>query len=390
MGKAEAAASPPRESALRKLWENVDQASWLHAIRVSLVSRVAFLALSIAGTWFLATQEGRLSVNVFELWHRWDAIHFTDISTYGYFAAETDPNAAAFFPLFPLLIDALTAMGFDPVVGAMTITFLSSIVAGSYLYRLAELEVGEGAGRRALLYLFLFPTAVFLVAPYSESLFLAGAIAAFYYARREQWYLVGIPAAIATGARLAGLFVIAGLVVELLRQRNFTLERIAAGIFSFALGVVPLILYGTFLLRATGNYLEFKDAQYRGWGRMVVSPKESFIATWNTWNQTHPANWLFAWRVEILAAIVGLVFTVWAFRRRYWAYGTYMLVTLGVLTTSTWYFSIPRMLLSLFPIPILLAHYTQDNPDRHQNVLLVAAPLAALGVIVFTQGRWFF
>ena len=91
-----------------------------------------------------------------------------------------------------------------------------------------------------------------------------------------------------------------------------------------------------------------------------------------------------------VAALVGLVFTVWAFRRRYWAYGAYMLVTLAVLMTSTWYFSIPRMLLSLFPIPILLAHYTQDNPERHQNVLLVTAPLAVLGVIVFTQGKWFY
>ena len=389
MGKAEAAAAP-RDSALKRFWDRVDHASWLEAIRVSLVSRVVFLGLAIAATWFLSEQEGRLSVGAFDLWHRWDAIHFTDIAAHGYFAPQTVPKSAAFFPLFPLLIDGFMAVGFDPVVGAMLITFLASIVAGSYLYRLTEMEVGEGAGRRALLYLFLFPTAVFLIAPYSESVFLAGAIAAFYYARRDRWYLVGVPAAIATGARLAGLFVLVGLAVEFLRQRNFSLERISAAAMSFALGVLPLLLYGAFLSRATGSFLEFKDAQYRGWSRMVVSPLSSFEATWNTWHQVHPANWLFAWRVEILAAIVGLAFTVWAFRRRYWAYGAYMLVTLGVLMTSTWYFSIPRMLLSLFPIPILLAHYTQDNPERHQNVLLVTAPLAALGVIVFTQGKWFY
>ena len=390
MGKAEVAATAPRESALRRFWERIDQASWLESIRVSLVSRVVFLALAVAGTWLLSDQEGHLSVGIFDLWHKWDAIHFTDIATHGYFSNQTDPNAAAFFPLFPLLIDALIAIGFDPVVGAMLITFLASIVAGSYLYRLTEMEVGEGAGRRALLYLFLFPTGVFLVAPYSESLFLAGAIAAFYYARREQWYLVAIPVAVASGARLAGLFVLVGLAVEFIRQRNFSLERISAGALAFALGLLPILLYGTFLSRAAGSFLEFKDAQYRGWGRMVVSPVTSLATTWETWSQAHPANWLFAWRVEILAALVGLVFTVWAFRRRYWAYGAYMLVTLAVLMTSTWYFSIPRMLLSLFPIPILLAHYTQDNPERHQNVLLVTAPLAALGVIVFTHGKWFF
>lgn len=389
MGKAEAAAAP-RSSVAKRVWAGLDHIALLAALRVSFVSRLAFFIVAIAGAWFLSSDQGLLSVGAFDIWHRWDALHFTDIATHGYFSPETDPNAAAFFPLFPLLIDALMLVGFDPLIAGMLISFVGSIVAGYYLYRLAELEVGEGAGRRALLYLFLFPTAVFLIAPYSESLFLAGAIPAFYYARRGSWYLVALPTAVAMGARLAGLFVIAGLIVEFIRQRDFKIERIAAAGFALAIGLLPLLLYCVFLTRATGNFLEFKDAQYLGWGRMVVTPQESFKATWDTWYQSHPSNWLFAWRVEILAAIVGLAFTVWAFIRRYWAYGTYMLVTLGVLMTSTWYFSIPRMLLSLFPIPILLAHFTQDNPDRHQNVLLVTAPLAAMGVIVFTQGKWFY
>ena len=390
MGEAEAAPAAPRDSVLRKYWARVEHVAWLESIRVTTVSRVAFLITAFAAAWFLNEATGPSTIGILDSWHRWDAIHFTDISQYGYFSSQTDPNAAAFFPLFPLLIDALAAIGIEVRLAAMFITFVASIVAGSYLYRLAEADVGEGAGRRALLYLFLFPTAVFLVAPYSEALFLAGAIAAFYYARREQWFLVGLPAAVAMGARLAGGFLLVGLVVEFVKQRKFTLDRISAVSLSMAIGLLPFVLYGFFLSRAAGSFWEFKDAQYRGWSRMVVSPKESFMATWNTWGGDHPANWIFAWRVEILAAIVGLVFTVWAFRRREYGYGAYMLVTLGVLMTSTWYFSIPRMLLSLFPIPLLLAHYTQDNPERHQNVLLITAPLATLGVIIYTQGNWFF
>ena len=390
MGKAEAAAAPPRVSALRRAWERVDRTSWIESIRVTTVARLSFFVVAYAATWFLSEQQGGAGIGFLDTWMRWDAVHFTDIAVYGYLAPEVHPEAVAFFPLFPLLIDAVDKIGFEARTAAMLITFVSSIVAGSYLYRLTESDVGEGAGRRALLYLFLFPTGVFLVAPYSEALFLAGAIAAFYYARQNRWYLVGIPAAVAMGSRLAGIFLLLGLATEFLRQRDFTLQRIAAASLSFAVGTLPLLLYGLFLSRATGHFLEFKDAQYRGWGRMVVGPKESFLATWNTWNQDHPANWLFAWRVEILAAIVGLFFVGWALWRREWGYGVYMLATLATLMTSTWYFSIPRMLLSLFPIPILLAHYTHDNPERHQNVLLVTAPLAVLGVIVFTQGKWFY
>lgn len=390
MGEAEAVTAPPRDSALRRAGERVDRASWIHAIRVTTVARLSFFAVAFAATWFLSEASGAPGVGFLDMWTRWDAVHFVNIAEFGYLAPEVHPEAVAFFPLFPLLIDVLGKVGIEARAAGMLITFVSSIVAANYLYLLTETDVGEGAGKRALLYLFLFPTAVFLVAPYTEAVFLAGAIAAFYFARQNRWYLVAIPTAVAMGARLAGIFLILGLVVEFLRQRDFTWDRIAKASLSLALGTLPLLLYGVFLSRATGNFLEFKDAQYRGWGRMVVGPKEAFLATWNTWNQDHPANWLFAWRVEILAAAVGLFFVGWALLRREWGYATYMFATLATLMTSTWYFSIPRMLLSLFPIPILLAHYTQDNPERHQNVLLVTAPLAVLGVIVFTQGKWFY
>ena len=391
MGNVEAAGSAPRESAWRRAWENVDTAALKEALRITVVARLAFLALAYAASWYLAGDtQGRSAIGILDMWHRWDAVHFTDIATYGYFHPETDPNAAAFFPLFPMLIDGVMNLGVDPRLAGMLISFVASGVAAFYLYRLAEQDVGEGGGRRAVVYLFLFPTALFLVAGYSEALFLAGAIPAFYYARQGRWYLVALPAAVSMGARLAGLFLLAGLAVEFLRQKDFSLPKIASAAFSLAVGLLPLLLYGLFLARTEGSFFEFKDAQYRGWLRMVVPPQESFMTTWNTWYQDHPTNWIFAWRVEILAAAVGLFFVAWAFMRREWGYGTYMLATMAALMTSTWYFSIPRMLLSLFPIAILLAHYTRGNLARHHTVLMVTAPLAAMGVIVFTRGNWFY
>ena len=391
MENVEVTAARPRQSVLRRLWERVDQASWLASLRITTVSRVAFLIVAFAAASFLNdVQEGPPTAGFFDIWHTWDARHFTRIAIHGYFNPQTDPNAAAFFPLFPLMIDGLMQLGIAPHLGGMLISFVASIVAGAYLYRLAESDVGEGAGRRALLYLFLFPTAVFLVAGYTEALFLAGAIAAFYYARQGRWYLVAVPTAVAMATRLAGLFLILGLIAEFLRQRKFTKDRVVPAFLSLAVGLLPFFLYLLFLQIASGSFMEFRNAQLRGWGRTVVTPWESFRATWDTWNDPHPTNWIFAWRVEILSVLVGLFFTGWAFLKREWGYGTYMLATLAVLMTSTWYFSIPRMLLSLFPIMILLAHFAHDNPDRHQNVLVVTAPLATMGVIVFTQGKWFY
>jgi hypothetical protein len=279
----------------------------------------------------------------------------------------------------------------SPVVGGLLVSAVSAVVAGAFLYRLAEEELGEGAGRRALLYLTVFPTAVFLVAPYSEALFLAGAIAAFYYARRERWHLVGLPAAIAMGARAAGVFLLIGLGLELLRQRDRGPRILAAGALSLAVALIPLVAFGAFLKIAMGDPFMFLVHQEEGWGRTFVGPVASFWNTWNTWDVTaYPTNWLLAWRLEVVAAIAGIGATLWAVAKKEWGYAGFMGSMLAVLLTSTWYYSVPRMLLSMFPIVLFLTEATVRRPARHEWALLGLAPLATLGVVVFTQGGWFY
>ena len=363
---------------------------WRSSAAVAVVVRVAFVVVAVLATWFLTRSEGTPGVGIFDMWRRWDAHHFLTIAEYGYTAPESDAHAAAFFPLFPLCVRAVMLLGLSPTMAGMAVALIAIVVAGAYLYRLAEEELGEGSGGRALIYMALFPTAVFLVAPYSEPLFLAGAIPAFYYARRHRWHLVGIPAAVAMGSRAAGVFLLLGLVAEFVRQRDFSKERLANAGLSLLIGLLPLLAYGAFLSQAMGDPFEFLTAQREGWGRRFVGPLSSFSATWNTWNESHATNWLMAWRVEIAAALVGVAFTAWAVARREWGYAVYMASLLTVLMTSSWYYSIPRMLLSMFPIFLFLASLTRNRPSLHDGVVIVLASLAALGVVVFTQGNWFY
>ena len=193
---------------------------------VAIVVRIVFILVALAATYFLASGTGAQVPGFSEVWRRWDAAHLLDIADAGYFAETSDKNAAAFFPLYPLAVRPLLQIGIPQVLAGMIVSALACVVAFMYLFRMAEEEYGAGAGRRAVLYLALFPTAVFLVAPYSESLFLAGAIAAFYYPRRHEWNMVGICAAVAMASRFAGVFLIAGLAVEFIRQRQFSWQRI--------------------------------------------------------------------------------------------------------------------------------------------------------------------
>ncbi|MGH2400896.1 MAG: mannosyltransferase family protein, partial [bacterium] len=264
------------------------------------------------------------------------------------------------------------------------------------LIKLVDAELGEGTGRRAALYLILFPTSVFLLAPYSEALFLAGAIPAFYYARRERWLAASIPAAVAVGTRAAGIFLLAGLAVELTVQLSRSREEDVAplalrGAGALGIAALPLVGYGLYLEAATGNFAQFFIDQEQGWGRdFPVNPIRAFQATWNTRVGGYESNWIFAWRIEILAALAGVILTGWAALKREWAYAVYIGSFMVALLMSSWYFSIPRMLLSCFPAVIFLTEATRHHPHRHEAALLIMAPVATVGVIVFTRGAWFF
>jgi hypothetical protein len=359
----------------------------VQAAALVAVTRLLFLGIGYASSWLLSPTLGPLQEGFFDIWVHWDARHFLQVATFGYTDPATDPNAPAFFPLYPLLTRAVDGLGIPTVAAAMLVSTLATWAACVFLFLLADEDEGAGAGRRAVLYLLLFPSAVFLVAPYSESLFLAGAIGAFYFARRGLWMQASVPLAVATATRAAGAFVGIGLLFELFRRRASAGRVVPA----MVIGFLPAIAYLFYLGDIEGTPLAYFTAQRVGWSREFVGPIDSFLRTWHAATGSDgPTNWLIAWRVEIAAAAGGIGFTIWALIRREWGYAAYMGSTMAVLMTSTWYFSTPRMVLTFFPIFVFLASVTKRRPALHEVIILVSAPAAMLGVAVFTQGAWFF
>lgn len=364
---------------------------WRTAVAVTLTTRAVFFAVAFAASWYLTSSGPTPGEGVFDIWSRWDAALFRRVAEFGYTDPRTEPHATAFFPLFPLLMKGLHGVGIPWVGAGLLISTAATIVATAFLYRLADEEIGGDAGRNAVLYLSFFPTAVFLVAPYSEALFLAGAVPAFFYARRARWELVALPAAVAVASRAAGAFVLFGLLLEFVRGRNFRMRPAARASAALAAGALPLLVYAAYLERVKGDAFYFFTDQRLGWYREFTGPLESLRATFDAvLNEGNPANWRFAWAVEIVAAAAGVAFVVWAVARREWGFAGFMGATLAALVTSTWYFSIPRMLVSFFPVALLLARVTARNPRLHEYLMIGLVPVATLGVVVFTRSAWFY
>src|SRR5438132_1071276 len=69
---------------------------------------------------------------------------------------------------------------------------LAAVLALAVFYRLAAFDVGKDVASRSVIYLGLFPTAFFLYSAFTESLFLALAIGAFWLGRQGRWPLAAL------------------------------------------------------------------------------------------------------------------------------------------------------------------------------------------------------
>jgi hypothetical protein len=120
---------------------------------------------------------------VTDVWARWDSVWFLRIAAHGY--GEAHGVAAAFYPLYPLALAGVgRVFGGHYVAAGIVISLAAALAAFVLLYRLTETRLGADGARRAVLYLAVFPMALFLGAVYSESMFLALAIGAFVLAER--------------------------------------------------------------------------------------------------------------------------------------------------------------------------------------------------------------
>ena len=187
-----------------------------------------------------------------------------------------------------------------------------------------------------MLYLAIFPTAYFLHAAYSESLFLLLVLGSFYAARRERWAWAGALGALATFTRITGFGLIPALLVEYLIQKRFRLREIRADVLYLAL--VPLGL-GVYMLV---NYVVLGDA------------------------------------VALVAA----------FRLRL-SYVVFVLLAWANFGFNSWWISTARYLLVLFPAFILLALWGERRPV-HWLICLSFFTSYTILMLVYVQGPWTF
>lgn len=352
------------------------------ALVLWLGSRLGIVVAATVGAGVLA---GDKTLTPFlERWQHWDAKLLVDIARSGYGGdpeGSPDPGLPAFFPGMPLALRLFHVIVPDWSLAGLLISLVAGTVAMVALARLGEFEGPEGTGWRAVLALLLFPTAVFLFAGYTESLFLAFAIPSWLHARRGNWMAAGLLAAGGSCVRITGLFLALALIVEFVMRRG---EARKAG--WLLVPFVPLVLYSVYQHARTGDWLAWQHAQEAGWGRQMVWPWQSFLTTWHM--AMGDGQFVWAFRMEIAGAVLGVAVVAWLLATRRWSEFIYVGLQLGALLFSAYYLSIPRAALLWWPLWVMLGQASARRRGVLVVYALVAGPLMVLNTMTFISGAW--
>ncbi|MDD5050667.1 MAG: hypothetical protein PHV93_02920, partial [Candidatus Pacebacteria bacterium] len=276
---------------------------------------------------------------------RWDSVWYEDIAKQGYsFRGAGEPSNVVFFPLYPFLLSILALSGLSITLLGWILSSVFLFLALWYLFKLVkEFHPGIDASLVAL-FLLLFPTAFFLNAVYTESLFLFLSVATFYYAFKKNFLLACVFGMLASLTRVTGVLLAIPLAYEYFKGRKFSFPDFRfLSILLVPLGTISFFLFH--YLKFGDFFLFFKVEKW--WGRAFALNYDHFTAV------THPAV-VNLW-IDSFFVIFALITTYFVFRRLKTSYGLYMLATVLVSLSTGTFMSIGRYILVLFPIFIWLA-----------------------------------
>ncbi len=143
-------------------------------------------------------------------------------------------------------------MIFTPTLfAALLVSTLATVAAFALLYIMVQDTWDEKTARMTLLYLAIFPSAFFLMAAYTESLFLAFSLGCLYAYRKSKWGMAAVLGAAAVLTRLQGIILVMpmGWVVlnNLLHERHQSFGRIIRQVFPAAVTFLAMVAFFFFV-----------------------------------------------------------------------------------------------------------------------------------------------
>jgi mannosyltransferase PIG-V len=326
----------------------------------------------------------------------WDAQHYLDIAQQGYPAGPLDLTPGhpgilwAFFPGYPALVQLALHAVSNRIAAGMAVSAVCELVALLFLARLVMHERDRESASLAAWLLVLFPYAVFLSAAYSESAFLAAAIASLYYARTRRPHAASAAAGLAILVRITGLALIPVLLIELRGLRGRKLAEGLAAALLIPAAAIGYIVLSTWL--RSGDALAYMHAQNSpSFGdHSLAWPWNGAYSTYRLATGLSSSNYDYLFFVQLVLGTAGAVAVValWLSPRIPRSLSAYATAVWLLAVCLDYWQSVARYEIALIPLVLLASDLTAGRPERRNALLVASAVLMAYNTSVFATGAF--
>lgn len=323
-------------------------------------------------------------------WNAWDAPHYLDLARDGYQTTGDAANFIVFLPGYPYAVrifDWIFPGG--TLTSAFVVSGIASVAAALLLAHLVRHDSGgdEARAHRAVWFFLIFPTAYFLHIPYTESLFLAFVLGAFYAARTGRWGAAGLLGLLAALTRVNGAILLPALAVEAYLQYR------KSGRFDWSFLWIALIGLGTLVYLGINQYyfgdpFHFQDVQREHWFKSFENPYTSIKAMIDGAGGYQPAERQMLVIQELLFLSIGLTAGVLAFVWSRASYGVWAILNVLLFASTSFIQSSPRYVITIFPIFLLLAQ--MRSTSWRMIISAWSLTMMAWFTTLFALGRWAF
>ncbi|MFZ0748248.1 MAG: hypothetical protein WAM70_02730 [Pyrinomonadaceae bacterium] len=182
---------------------------------------------------------------------RYDSGWYLHIATHGYSwnGNGMEQQTVAFYPLYPLLIKALTFLGFSHAASAVIVPSVAIIIGIVVFTKLVAEWYDDETALYSVAFLSFFPGSLFFSAAYKESLTFLFVVCFFLFLLRKRFLVAACFAGLCFATRSTGLVLLPPLAWEIIRcywpdnRRRLLLE----GALSMLIASSGLWLYMIYL-----------------------------------------------------------------------------------------------------------------------------------------------
>ena len=360
----------------------------------SYIELSAIVIISIVGTYLfsyiaIVILENKLPPSILTLWDRWDTTPYLNIAKEWYTSSTEGEKhlSIVFFPLYPILIKLFAVIFKNYMLSGLIVSNISYAIACFYLFNLMIIDYERADAFRSVIYLSTFPTAYFLHATYTESLFLALTISSFFYARKERWFVSSILCLLATATRITGVLLIPALFIEYLYQKNFNVRNFRKEILWLTLTPLGFVAYLVINYFTFADPIKFLQFQREHWTETMTFPWKGFLGAWYSILWHSPTDGLVLGVFQVIISIIGFFICLYSLLRIRISYSIYMCMSWLTIVTASFWLSLPRFTLSIFPLFISLS-LIGKNQVINYLIIFFSLLLFSLLTTLFIQGRW--